>query len=112
MQEQLCQTAIADRMGHPRIDRERQDVHAEWRAFLHSFRHRRQSHAVATGTVSRVTLYSGYHRTNHGQIDFIVPAMQHLIVIRQHGLTMCTTDGFRDNGLIRIEGQGAASHRR
>ena len=86
--EQLRQAAVADRVGEAQVNRQRQDVHAERRAALQARRDRCQGDTAAAWTMSGIALYPGHQRAHDRQVDFVIPAVQHLIGLCQRGLAM------------------------
>ena len=109
VQEQLRQTAVADRVGEAQVHRQRHDIHAERRAVFQARRYRRQGDAAAARAMSGIAFHSGHHGAHHRQVDLVVTTMQHLIRIAQRGLTMRTRYRLGGHRLVGIAGQRSAA---
>ena len=107
VQQQPAQTLVADGMREAQIDRQRQDVHAERRAWLPSLRHRRQRDAAAARAVPGIALHPGDHRAHHGQVDLVIAAVQHLVGVAQRRLAVRAAHRLGDHRLVGIAGQRA-----
>jgi hypothetical protein len=59
--------------------------------------------------LSGVALHPGHHGTHHRQVDLVIPAVQHLISVRQHGLAMRAGGGFRRYRLVGMADQRTAA---
>src|ERR1700732_962544 len=96
-------------MREPEIDRQRQDVHAEWRAWLQALGYRCQAHLAAARTMPGIPLHSGYHRPNWRQVYFVAKLVQHLVGIRQCRSAMHTAQGLGHHCLVWIAGEWPAT---
>ena len=109
LEEQLCQTTVADRVGEAQVDRQRQDVHTERRTFFHALGHRRQRDAAAARAVPSIPFHAGHHWANHGKLYLVVATVQHLVRFTQRRVAMHSGHRLRNHCLIGIEGQRPAA---
>src|SRR6202158_2048732 len=65
VQEQLRQTAVADRVREAQIDRHRDDIHAERRAVLQAGGYRRPRDPATAWNMSGIALQPRHHRTHY-----------------------------------------------
>ena len=109
VQEQLTQTAVADRVGEAQVERQRHDIDAERRAVFEACGDRCQGDAAAARAIPGIAFDSGHHGTHHRQVDLVVTTVQHVIGVCQHGLALGAGYRLGSDRLVRIAGQRATA---
>jgi len=107
--EQPAQPLIADRMREAQIDRQRQDVHAEWGTRLQALRDRCQSHTAATQATPNISLHPRHHRPDWRQVNLVVKIVQHLLGIGQCSLAVHAGQRLCYDRRIGVAGQRPAT---
>ena len=65
--------------------------------------------AAAAPAIPGITFHPGHHGAHHRQVDLVVTTLQHLIGVRQCGLTMHAGSWPGGHRFVRIAGQRAAT---
>lgn len=105
IKEQTHQALVADGVGDAQVQGQGNDALGKRRTFLHAVGHRRQGDAAAARAMAGIALHPGDDRANRRQIDLVVTAREHLVVLAELGLAVPTRRRPGDDELIGIRGQ-------